>query len=148
MSEPKSVDDYKIRLKNRIHRISDEGCWLIWEKNKYSSFSYEGKTITIHRASYQIFNGIKITKKKMCVCHICNNKACINPEHLYLGSYSQNSMDCINAGNHFNKSKKFCQKGHEFTEFNTLFRNIGLRNKYRYRLCRICKQEANKKRYL
>src|SRR5258706_14809839 len=108
------LDDLKKRLIKRIWKKSDSGCWLIWDKNKYSSFSFKGKSISVHHASYIIFKG-KVLKKKIVVCHKCNNRACINPEHLYSGTYRSNSLDCVRSGNHFNKSKTECPKGHKYT---------------------------------
>lgn len=53
-----------------------------------------------HRVSYQLYKG-EVPDDK-CVLHTCDNPACVNPEHLYLGSYKDNAADRENRkrGNH------------------------------------------------
>ncbi len=49
-----------------------------------------------HRLSYEYHIG-KIPKDKM-ICHKCNNKICVNPEHLYAGTAYDNAQDALKAG--------------------------------------------------
>lgn len=73
---------------------------VIWEgaklKGGYGVTTYEGRTQTAHRVAYKRVHGeIPVG---MVIMHSCDNPACVNPEHLSLGTQSQNRKDCINKG--------------------------------------------------
>lgn len=74
-------------------------CWE-WEASKfphgYGQFGLVPivrchKTVYAHRISYQIFKGN--IPKGLHVLHICDNKSCVNPNHLYAGTHSDNMID-------------------------------------------------------
>lgn len=48
--------------------------------------------------AYIIFNGL--IPQRQVVRHVCNNRKCVNPKHLILGSYSDNTIDAIKIGKH------------------------------------------------
>lgn len=80
------------------------GCHL-WtgavNKFGYGKLSVGGnKWEFAHRISYKLHKGE--IPEDMCVLHTCDNPACVNPEHLYLGDYKQNANDreTRNRGNH------------------------------------------------
>ncbi len=49
-----------------------------------------------HIAAYQIWNGG--VPKGLMVCHSCDNKRCVNPEHLWLGTNRDNQLDASRKG--------------------------------------------------
>ena len=73
------------------------GCWN-WtaakSKKGYGRFKLNGKLESPHVISYQLFYNEETKGKD--VCHKCDNPSCVNPRHLFLGSRSDNMMDCSN----------------------------------------------------
>lgn len=73
-----------------------EKCWIwkgtIAKKSAgYGRFSLGYSGIGAHRLSYLMHHGN--ISKGMNVLHKCDNPICVNPEHLFLGSYSDNARD-------------------------------------------------------
>ncbi len=91
----------KLRFQQKLEK-KNNGCWNytgVKTKTGYGVFSYCGISQYAHRASYQIFNNIKlkneglISSETICVLHKCQNRSCVNPDHLYLGTQQDNARD-------------------------------------------------------
>ena len=123
--------------------VRDENdCWE-WTGAKqgrnYGSFAIApGKTGLAHKISWALHkNGGVMSDPKDHVMHSCDNRKCVNPSHLSLGSALDNNRDMINKGrrvNHVPSAQPYCKRGHSRTPENT--------NKYN--LCKICKRESDR----
>jgi hypothetical protein len=100
------------------------GCWN-WTGGKnsygYGYLYYKQISMRVARLSAYLYLNFDL-KSENFICHKCNNKACFNPEHLYVGTNSTNQYDTVAAGNHHNAVKTHCPDGHEYTKENIIYR--------------------------
>ena len=76
--------------------ITDKGCWeprLKPRTTGYVATYVNGKTLHLHRLSYIV--NVGNIPPKLFVLHKCDNRKCINPDHLYLGTQADNVRDQI-----------------------------------------------------
>lgn len=125
-------------------------CWE-WQHVKnhdgYGVFSCAGIGIKrsnghqAHRLSWAIMRGLPPPGKM--VLHKCHNRACVNPDHLYIGTQADNMADMAKAGRSFHKNKTTCKRGHAFVP-ETTYRYTDP-NGIVHRICRICQRERVRK---
>ena len=101
---------------------STSGCWT-WtaglSDKGYGRFTL-GKEQYAHRASWIFYHG---NPGALDVLHRCDNPKCVNPNHLFLGTHTDNMHDMIRKGRHRprggSKDSAFCKHGHMFDKISS-----------------------------
>jgi hypothetical protein len=118
-------------------------CW-VWRgsvhgKTGYGQLTVGGKYFSSHRFSLSLTIDAGVIPAGLNVCHHCDNKRCVNPGHLFIGTHKQNMQDMVAKGRgHKSRAelRSRCLHGHALTPENTRHRPHGVKD------CRICHRDS------
>lgn len=139
MSKGMGTQPVEPRFWKFVDRTGD--CWL-WagslSPEGYGRMSVESRPTYAHRISYELHKGR--IPSGLTIDHLCRNRRCVNPEHLEAVTERENILRGASPSAIATRTGA-CQRGHLFTDENTIRRSNG------YRMCRACQDLRNHARY-
>ena len=88
------------RFWNKVNKHAENGCWE-WAAGPcghwgYGGFTIDGRSMYAHRVSWMFEHGP--IPDGLYVLHKCDNPPCVNPDHLFLGTHTDNMRDMVEKG--------------------------------------------------
>jgi len=118
----------EVRLWSRVEKLPGDGCWL-WRGGINTAGygfltlrDYQGgsRGFRAHRLAYTLTTGEPIPEG-LYLCHKCDNRRCVRPDHMFLGTARDNTWDAIAKGRLYRDAPHdTCQRGHPMSGRNLL----------------------------
>jgi hypothetical protein len=107
------------RLWEKVERGSEysgqSGCW-IWKgsrsPNGYGTINIDRIPRFVHRVVYELLYGPIPKWPERVVMHTCDNRLCVRPEHLMLGTQSDNLKDSVQKGRFISTRVRYGEASH------------------------------------
>lgn len=125
--------DLNERFAEKWTAIGD--CWIWTSKTNnhgYGMFYFNGRMELAHRISHLLHIGP--IPAGLVIDHLCNTKACVNPDHLNATTFRANIRRAV-------ADKSHCVNGHPLDAG-----NLGVHRATGWRFCRICKRACDTRR--
>ena len=100
----------------RCRRDVGTGCWN-WggacSKHGYGRVKVDRRLVSPHRVTawaMGLIESLSDPRRTACVLHRCDNPKCVNPDHLFVGTLSDNMIDCAQKGRLHNQKRPWAPK--------------------------------------
>jgi hypothetical protein len=127
---------------DRVNKGKENECWN-WAgsttNSGYGQLWIDGIHITAHILSWKITRKHNVPEGK-CILHLCHNRLCCNPHHLYCGTYLDNAIDRVNNNSKFSLGTPKLYEG-EIWLIRRLKKPIGgrIRVQYQFPIMKVAK---------